>query len=337
MNNECSKENNSCSYAAKNNFTVENKKAVPCTKPEIIHKNGDISALRIVPAYTEVIQNCIHMDTYQNGFTNSLVFEMNYTNLEAPIGKMSINEIEYSYSSIGIAADQLEAFFNEQSVNMLAGQTSCRCSDNSLDTPLDPSDIQRPKVVYKKFHGISETKCLCCDGKKEDYVLSRFAIKKIPVFICGLDIKVKGCINSKEFTAKLIGVSGLTDPEYALKKSTSMNEIGFNNEEINFTGSLALPTGKDINLYNDFDFCLIVDSIRPARGVFLNSVTEENQNKKAMFTASAIFTIKQQLNLYGTTKEVAAFLTDKNAEIKCGNSDMTPDCPENLCSVKTCQ
>ncbi|MBN1038996.1 hypothetical protein DVW12_09810 [Clostridium botulinum] len=311
---------------------------IPCETPVIV-KQGDVSTQVLVPVLAEVIQNCMCIDRYETSYPNNWVIQTDLlkapTTGAAPSGNICIKNVSYSYNCIGVSSSTINAFVDSNSVVLSSAVASCSCGTT-------------PTNLYNKFTGSAKTAACCCDQVAQPYSQAKIVEKNVPFSICNLKISVTGTIGNQSFTGTLVGTTALPVVQpitpTAFLNPTPIQALTFP-QYVNFAGRMCLPTSKKLNISEEFDSCLIVDCIRPTNSTY--SVAEDpttdpttpadSTSIYANFIATSDLSLVINKNIYATTNEKLAVMTNSGAQIVCNDGNLSiPDCPSTTPCTPQC-
>lgn len=305
--------NSNCSYSNGHTYSALNNEATPSSAPCIVNA-GDVSSQVLIPIAANVIQNCMSIKKYDVGFADGLVFTTNFTNANAPTGKVVITKINFSYDTIAASNAPVSAYLNNQNLQLSPSQT---VGDN----------------LARTFTASAITENCCCNGQPQAYCMNRIVEKNVPFTIANLNISISGCIGGTPFTAQLTGLQN----NAALGTSTPLSDLGFSANGMNFVGRLSLPTAARVTLTSEFDSCLIIDNLRPASAVFEPSTQADDADKQATMQVSADLSVVVNDKITVLTPSQIAVLSNKGAGVKCQDSTDIPSCPSECCQTNQCQ
>lgn len=327
--------------------TQRNCSCTPCDTPVIINQ-GDVSTQVLVPVLADVIQNCASITKYETAFPNNWIFETNLPKAPTglgqtpPSGTICINNVNYSYSCLGVPGEAgvdattlgtpptIDASVGGSAVTLTADTLSCSCltAGNAL------------VGIYNNFSGTVTTPACCCNQVAQAYSQAKVIERGINFQICNLNVTLTGTIGGQPFTANLAGInpdSTVTTgvepvpfaPSVPLGANTDDDNPGLLfSTPFNFAEIMCLPTSTRLNIIEEFDSCLSVDCIRPAVSTYTVATDPtEAAVTNASFQASADLSLIITKNIYATTSEKLAVMTNSGAQVVCTSGNM-PTCPQ---------
>ena len=311
--------NNNCFSSNSASVSKINCGCTPCDTPVIINQ-GDVSTQVLVPVLADVIQNCMCINKYETGYPTNLVFQTNLLQSTNPSGKVCITGVTYSYDCIGSQNTTISGFVDSKSLTLTASQAACSCKSGSTTTPL-----------YNQFAGSIKTNSCCCNQTEQAYAMTKIVEKGIAFSVCNLSISITGTIGGTPFTANLIGTGSISSPT-SLGNPTLLSNLGFP-LSINFAGRLCLPTNTKLNISEEFDSCIIVDCIRPVESTYSYTAPKADDPSPtpltyATFVATGDLSLVINKQIYATTTEKLAVMTNSGAQVVCTDgAATTPVCP----------
>ena len=299
--------NNNCFSTNSSSVSKVNCGCTPCDTPVIINQ-GDVSTQVLVPVLADVIQNCMCINKYETGYPTNLVFQTNLLQEPSPSGKICITGVNYSYDCIGSEDITISGFVDSKSLTLTASQAACSCNGDDL---------------YNQFAGSIKTNSCCCNQTEQAYAMTKIVEKGITFSVCNLSISITGTIGGTPFIANLIGIGSVEAPT-SLRNPTLLRDLGFP-DSINFAGRLCLPTNTKINISEEFDSCIIVDCIRPVNSTYNYTGAPITY---ATFVATGDLSLVINKQIYATTTEKLAVMTNSGAQVVCTDgATTTPVCP----------
>ena len=307
--------NNNCFSTNSSSVSKINCGCTPCDTPVIINQ-GDVSTQVLVPVLADVIQNCMCINKYETGYPTNLVFQTNLLQNTNPSGKICITGVNYSYDCIGSENTTISGFVDSKSLTLTASQAACSCTSGNITTPL-----------YNQFAGSIKTNSCCCNQTEQAYAMTKIVEKGIAFSVCNLSISITGTIGGTPFIANLIG-TGSVESQTSLGNPTLLSNLGFP-LSINFAGRLCLPTNTKLNISEEFDSCIIVDCIRPINSTYnYTAPATGDPITYATFVATGDLSLVINKQIYATTTEKLAVMTNSGAQVVCTDgAATTPVCP----------
>ncbi|WP_294156547.1 hypothetical protein [uncultured Clostridium sp.] len=330
----------------------------PCTAPTIINQ-GDVTNQVLVPVLADVIQNCICISKYETAFPTNLLITTNIprvpaTGTAAPSGNISITNISYSYSCVGVpgeagtsattigAAPTITANIGCNTATLSAVAPSCSC----LNT-----DGTARTALYNDFTGTATTPSCCCNQAAQAYAQNKIVERLVPFSVCNLSVNVSGTIGGQPFTGTLAGIytppaggtgagtlTVLPNPTPLGSAVAGAPSLGFP-ANFNFAGIMCLPTSTRLTINESFDNCLVVDCIRPVVASYSTAtdpavgLTPAIDN--ASFLVSADLSLIISKNIYATSSQRLAVITNSGAQVVCSDNTTVPACPQTPCTSST--
>ena len=304
--------NNNCFSSNSGSVSKVNCGCTPCDTPVIINQ-GDVSTQVLVPVLADVIQNCMCINKYETGYPTNLVFQTNLLQNTSPSGKICIT----GYDCIGSQNTTISGFVDSKSLTLTASQAACSCTSGpTTTTPL-----------YNQFAGSIKTNSCCCNQTEQAYAMTKIVEKGIAFSVCNLSISITGTIGGTPFIANLIGTGSVESPT-SLDNPTLLSDLGFP-PSINFAGRLCLPTNTKLNISEEFDSCIIVDCIRPVNSTYnYTAPVTGDPITYATFVATGDLSLVINKQIYATTTEKLAVMTNSGAQVVCTDgATTTPVCP----------
>lgn len=300
--------NNNCFSSNSGSVSKVNCGCTPCDTPVIINQ-GDVSTQVLVPILADVIQNCMCINKYETGYPINWVFQTNILTSTSPSGPVCITGVNYSYDCVGVNSESIDAYIDSKSTTLTSSVAACSCNGEDL---------------YNQFAGSIKTNSCCCNQTEQAYAMTKIVEKDIAFSVCNLKVSITGTIGSTAFTANLIGTVN-NDAIAPFESQIELGDIGFPSS-INFAGRLCLPTNTKITIKEEFDNCIIVDCIRPINTNYTPSVT--GSLPYATFTTTADLSLVINKQIYATTTEKLAVMTNSGAQVVCTDgAATTPVCP----------
>ncbi|POO85007.1 MULTISPECIES: hypothetical protein [Clostridium] len=300
--------NNNCFSSSTGTVSKINCGCTPCDAPVIINQ-GDVSTQVLVPVLADVIQNCMCINKYETGYPVNWVFQTNILTSTSPSGPVCITGVNYSYDCVGVNSNSIDAYIDSKSTTLTSSVAACSCNSEYL---------------YNQFTGSIKTNSCCCNQVEQAYALTKIVEKEVTFSVCNLKVSITGTIGSTAFTANLIGTVN-NNAITSFESPIELEDIGFPSS-INFAGRLCLPTNTKITIKEEFDNCIIVDCIRPINTNYTPSVT--GSLTYATFTTTADLSLVINKQIYATTTEKLAVMTNSGAQVVCTDgATTTPVCP----------
>lgn len=301
--------NNNCFSSNSGSVSKVNCGCTPCDTPVIINQ-GDVSTQVLVPVLADVIQNCMCINKYETGYPTNLVFQTNLLQDTSPSGPVCITGVNYSYDCVGVNSGSIDAYIDSKSTTLTSSVAACSCNGDDL---------------YNQFAGSIKTNSCCCNQTEQAYAMTKIVEKDIVFSVCNLSISITGTIGGTPFIANLIGTGSVETPT-SLDNPTLLSDLGFPSS-INFAGRLCLPTNTKITIKEEFDNCIIVDCIRPINTNYTAPETGDPITY-ATFVATGDLSLVINKQIYATTTEKLAVMTNSGAQVVCTDgATTTPVCP----------
>ena len=342
--------NNNCFSSNSSSISKINCGCTPCDTPVIIHQ-GDVSTQVLVPVVADVIQNCMCINKYETAYPANLVFQTNLlkTGTNPASGPICITGVTYSYDCIGVGSQAssttsttpvppvptISSFVDSKSVTLSGTAISCTCKDVTTRAAAaeEEEGADHPTTttttitnIYNNFSGSIKTPSCCCNMVDQPYALTKLVEKNVSLFVCNLSISLTGTIGGTDFTANLIGTGNATNAVTDLPKGLSLFTLGFP-QYINFAGRLCLPTNTKLTISEEFDNCIIVDCIRPMVQNY-TATADPNSTNYARFVATGDLSLVLNKQIFATTTEKLAVMTNSGAQVVCTDgATTTPACP----------
>ena len=304
---------NNC-FSTNGSITKVNCGCTPCDTPVVIQQ-GDVSTQVLIPVLADVIQNCMCINKYETAYPANLVFQTNILAGDAA-GRVCITGVTYSYDCIGSPDDTITGFVDSKPLTLTSSQAACSC----------PTSSETPTPLYTKFTGSIKTNSCCCDQVDRAYALTKIVEKAVSFSVCNLSVTISGTIGTTPFTANLIGTVNAAGTGIDPLPTTPipLDTLGFP-EELNFAGRLCLPTNTKLNIEEEFDSCIIFDCIRPLTSNYTPTV---GVGDYATFTTTGDLSLVINKQIYATTTEKLAVMTNSGAQVVCvDGATTTPVCP----------
>lgn len=325
----------------------------PCTEPTIVTE-GDVTNQVLVPVLADVIQNCMCISKYETAFPTNLLITTNLSRTpavgqSAPSGTICITNVNYSYSCIGVpgtAGDSATTIGDAPTISANVGCTTATLSSVSPSCSCLNNAGTALTALYTDFTGTARTASCCCNQVAQPYAQNKIVEREVPLSVCNLSINIEGTIGGQPFTGTVSGVldaAGTTltafeNPTQLGPVTTTIPSLGFP-ANFNFAGIMCLPTSTRLNISENFDNCLIVDCVRPVNATY-STATDPGADltpviDNVTFTVTADLSLVISKNIYATTSEKLAVITNSGAQVVCGNNSTVPACPQNPCTNPT--
>lgn len=328
-----------------------------CTVPTIVTE-GDVNNQVLIPVLADVIQNCICVSKYETAYPTNLLITTNLLRTSEagiiipPSGPICITDISYSYSCVGVpggAGENAITVGTPPTINanvgcnraaLAATSPSCSCLSNTGDSLT---------ALYNDFSGIARTAACCCNNTAQPYAQNKIVEREVPFSVCNLNITVTGTIGGQPFTGTVLGIyTPATETETptltAFPNPTPLGSsedpsLGFP-ATFNFAGIMCLPTSTRMTISESFDNCLIVDCIRPLISSY-SAATDpgmelDPERTNVTFLASADLSLVISKNIYATTSEKIAVITNSGAQVVCSDNTAVPACPQSTSCAGPC-
>lgn len=352
--------NNNCFSSNSGSVSKVNCGCTPCDTPVIINQ-GDVSTQVLVPVLADVIQNCMCINKYETAYPTNLVFQTNLLEKDKPTGKICITGINYSYDCIGTEDECIHGYVDSKSLALKATQTACSCGFhkknlynqfagntktnscccNQVDQSYAMTKIVEKNVSFSVCNlNITITGTIGPTPFSAN-LIGTFNPHHNPHVSIETDLTTENSQSQQSQGPVMPPHGPMIKP---LCNPTALEDLGFSNK-MNFAGRLCLPTNTKLNINEEFDSCILIDCIRPVNTNYtplheggpghVMSVEQDELGRPPMwprdcyatFIATGDLSLVINKQIYATTTEKLAVMTNSGAQVVCTDGASTPACP----------